>query len=137
VVSNWRSGNGWQDPAPDSGPWRALHRPGLSFTVTTVGRHGSSGPPAAHDAYRFTGEHPPAAAKTVRAATQQNSLLLSKEERWVCHAVRADAVNVTSAAPVLRTALGLNNGFTVTCPVKVSPGPVVAGRDSSGEISMG
>ena len=66
---------------PDSGPWRALHRLGLSVTVTTVGRHGSSGPPAAHDAYRFTGVHPPAAAKTVRAATQHNSLLLSKEER--------------------------------------------------------
>jgi hypothetical protein len=68
VVSDWRSGDGRQDPASDSGPWRARHRPGLTVTATTVGRHGSSGPPAAHDAHRSTGEHSPAAAKTVRAA---------------------------------------------------------------------
>jgi hypothetical protein len=46
------------------------------------GRHGSSGPPAARDAHRSTGEHPPAAAKTVRAATEQNSLLLTHQERY-------------------------------------------------------
>jgi serine/threonine-protein kinase len=54
----------------------------LIVTATAVGRRGSSGPPAAQYAHRSTGEHPPAAAKTVRAATQQNSLLLSKEERF-------------------------------------------------------
>ncbi|MDT5303158.1 MAG: hypothetical protein QOG79_6400, partial [Mycobacterium sp.] len=46
------------------------------------GRHGSSGPPAARDAHRFTGEHPSAAAKTVRAATEQNALLLTHQERY-------------------------------------------------------
>jgi hypothetical protein len=37
---------------------------------STTRRRGSSGPPNAHsEAYRFTGKHPPPAAKTVRAAT--------------------------------------------------------------------
>jgi hypothetical protein len=82
VVSDWRLGDGRQDPASDSGLYRAHHRTGLTVTTTTVGRHGSSGPPAARDATRSTGEHPPAAAKTVRAATEQNSLLLTNQERY-------------------------------------------------------
>ena len=36
----------------------------------------------AHDAHRSTGKHPPPAANTVRAATEQRSLLLTHEERW-------------------------------------------------------
>src|ERR1700682_5695742 len=57
---------------PPDGPDRHRHHDG---------RYGSSGPPAAHDAHRSTGEHPPAAAKTVRAATEQDSLLLTHQER--------------------------------------------------------
>jgi hypothetical protein len=36
---------------------------------------------AHHEACRSTGEHPPAAANTVRAATKQDSLLLTNQER--------------------------------------------------------
>jgi hypothetical protein len=45
------------------------------------GRHGSSGPPRPHDGCGFTGQHPPAAAKTVRAATKQDEDLLIQQER--------------------------------------------------------
>jgi IS605 OrfB family transposase len=81
VVSVWRSGDGRQDPATDRGPLRARHRPGpITHRATWVGtavpahRH-------AHDAGRSTGEPPPPAANTVRAAPEQDSLLLRHEER--------------------------------------------------------
>jgi hypothetical protein len=45
------------------------------------GRHGSSGPPHPHDGCGSTGKHPPAAAKTVRAATKQDVDLLIQQER--------------------------------------------------------
>jgi hypothetical protein len=35
----------------------------------------------AHEAYRSTGQHPPPAANTVRAAAEQDSLLLTNQER--------------------------------------------------------
>jgi hypothetical protein len=80
-ASAWRSGDGRQDPATDRGPLRARHRPGpITHRATWVGtavpahRH-------AHDAYRSTGEHLPPAAKTVRAAPEQTTLLLRHEER--------------------------------------------------------
>jgi hypothetical protein len=43
-------------------------------------------------------------------------------------------VNETSAAPVFRTALGANSGFTPTSPVNVSAGPREAGRESLVEM---
>src|SRR5882672_9895878 len=96
VASGWRSGDGRQDPATDSGPLRALHRPGpITHRVTWVGtavpahRH-------AHDACRPTGEPPPAAANTVRAATEQDSLLLTQEERSISVEGRSHG-NVTLA----------------------------------------
>ena len=36
-----------------------------------------------HDGWRSTGEHPPPGANTVRAATEQNTHLLTREERSV------------------------------------------------------
>jgi hypothetical protein len=46
------------------------------------GRHGSPGPRTRTlEAYRSTGQHLPAAANTVRAATEQDSLLLTNQER--------------------------------------------------------
>jgi hypothetical protein len=53
----------------DSGPLRAHHRPGLIVTRVTVA--GTAVPVHRHahtEARRSTGKHPPAAAKTVRAA---------------------------------------------------------------------
>ena len=44
VASAWRSGDGRQDPAADSGPLRALHRPGPTVTGDHT-RVSSSGPP--------------------------------------------------------------------------------------------
>jgi hypothetical protein len=54
----------------------------------------------------------------------------------VCQAVRAHGVNVTSAELKVRAEFGLNNGLTLTLPVKWSADPSAAGLDSSGEISM-
>jgi ABC-type polar amino acid transport system ATPase subunit len=48
----------------------------LAGTVVPAHRH------THHEACRSTGEHPPAAANTVRAAPEQDSLLLSHEERF-------------------------------------------------------
>ena len=45
VASDWRSGDGRQDPATDSGPLRAHHRPGPTHHRSHGGRHGSSGSP--------------------------------------------------------------------------------------------
>src|SRR4029077_4526931 len=82
VASVWRSGDGRQDPAADSGPLRALHRPG---PTVTRGPHPGGVVPAHrhthHEACRSTGEHAPTAANTVRAA--QDSLLLTNQERFV------------------------------------------------------
>src|SRR4029077_201107 len=80
VASAWRSGDCRQDPAPDSGPARAHHRSAPTTDPTTVA--GAAVPAhrhTHHQAYRSTGEHPPAAANTVRAA--QDSLLLTNQER--------------------------------------------------------
>jgi hypothetical protein len=82
VDSASRSGVDRQDPAPNSGCVRALHRPDLTSrraphdgAVVLAHRH------AHHDdeACRSTREHPPSAANTVRAA--QDSLLLTNQER--------------------------------------------------------
>ena len=80
VASDWRSGDGRQDPAPDSGPLRAHHRPGPTVTAATVA--GATVPAhrhTHHEISRFTGKHPPPVAKTVRAA--QDTLLLTNQER--------------------------------------------------------
>ncbi|WP_319455025.1 MULTISPECIES: hypothetical protein [unclassified Mycobacterium] len=55
-------------------PARPDHQPG------TTRRCRSSGPPTPHEERGSTGEHPPPAANTVRAA-QEDSLLLSNQER--------------------------------------------------------
>ena len=86
----WRSGDGRQDPATDSGPLRALHRPDL--TLTRAPHMAGTAVPAHrhthHEACRSTGEHPPTAANTVRAA--QDSLLITNQERWMsCRPFRA------------------------------------------------
>ncbi|WP_317149097.1 hypothetical protein [Mycobacterium sp. 29Ha] len=47
---------------------------------------------------------------------------------WLCHAVRAQGVNDTSAELKSRAALGSKSGLTLTSPVKVSAGPAAAGR---------
>ena len=76
VASAWRSGDGRQDPATDRGPLWALHRPGPIINRTALA--GATVPAHRHahtEACRSTGEHPPAAANTVRAA--QDSLLLT------------------------------------------------------------
>ena len=81
VASDWRSGGGRQDPAADSGPLWAHHRPGPNISraphndgaAVPAHRH------AHHEASRSTGKHPPPAANTVRAA--QDSLLLTNQER--------------------------------------------------------
>ena len=77
VVLAWRSGDGRQGPAADSGPLRAHHRPGL--TISRAPHHDGAAVPAHrhahHEACRSPGKHPPPAANTVRAA--QDSLLLS------------------------------------------------------------
>ena len=84
VDLDWRSGVGRQDPAPNSGCVRALHRPDLTShraphdgAAVLAHRH------AHHDdeACRSTREHPPSAANTVRAA--QDSLLLTNQERLI------------------------------------------------------
>ena len=83
VASAWRSGDGRQDPAADSGPLRAHRRPGPTTSRATVA--GTAVPahrPAHHEAYRSTGKHPPTAANTVRAALEQNPLLLTNQERY-------------------------------------------------------
>jgi Transposase, Mutator family len=84
VASAWRSGDGRQDPAPNSGCVRALHRPGRKSrraphhdgAVVLAHRHAHND----DQACRSTGEHPPPAANTVRAA--QDSLLLTNQERF-------------------------------------------------------
>ena len=81
VASDWRSGDGRQDPATDSGPLRALHRPGPTISRAP---HNDGAAVAAHrhahqEACRSTAKHPPPAANTVRAA--QDSLLLTNQER--------------------------------------------------------
>jgi hypothetical protein len=83
VDSASRSGVGRQDPAPNSGCVRALHRSDLTSrraphdgAAVLAHRH-------AHNddkAYRSTREHPPPAANTVRAA--QDSPLLTNQERF-------------------------------------------------------
>ena len=76
VASDWRSGDGRQDPAADSGLPRTHHRPGPIVTAATVA--GAAVPAdrhTHHEACRFPGKHPPPAANTVRAA--QDSLLLT------------------------------------------------------------
>ena len=77
VVSDWRSGVGRQDPATDSGPLWAHHRPDL--TVTRAPHMAGAAVPAHrhthHEACRSAGKHPPGAANTVRAA--QDPLLLT------------------------------------------------------------
>jgi hypothetical protein len=80
VASDWRSGDGRQDPAPDSGPLGAHHRPGPTVTAAMVA--GATVPAhrhTCHEVSRFTGKHPPPAANTVRAA--QDTLLLTNQER--------------------------------------------------------
>jgi hypothetical protein len=66
----------------DSGPLRALHRPGP--TLTREPHHDGATAPA-HPPHTMrngsTGKHPPPAANTVRAATEQNTLLLTNQER--------------------------------------------------------
>jgi hypothetical protein len=81
VASDIRSGDGRQDPATDRGPSRALHRPGPNVNRTTLAGTAVPAHRNAHDAHRSTGEHPPPAANTVRAAPEQDSLLLTHEER--------------------------------------------------------
>jgi hypothetical protein len=78
---DWRSRDTRQDPATEGGPFWALHRAGqianpptLAGTAVLAHRH-------APDARRSTREHPPAAANTVRNATEQNRQLLTHEER--------------------------------------------------------
>src|SRR6266403_2200782 len=89
VASDWRSGDGRQDPAPDRGPLRAHHRPGPIANPTTKAGTAVPAHRYAHDAHRSPGKHPPAAANTVRAATEQHSLLLTHKERlWLTY-VRA------------------------------------------------
>jgi len=69
-----------QDPAPDSGPLRAHHRPGpITHPATWVG----TAVPATDTTPRGVPVHrrPPPAANTVRAAPEQNPLLLTHEER--------------------------------------------------------
>jgi hypothetical protein len=80
VASDWRSGDGRQNPATDRGPLRAHHRPGPIATAATVaGTAVPAHPHAHHHACRSTGQHPPPAANTVRAA--QDKLLLTNQER--------------------------------------------------------
>jgi hypothetical protein len=82
VASVWRSGDGRQDPAPDSGRVWALHRPRPIITAATVA--GTAVPAhrhTHHEVCRPTGKHPPPAANTVRAA--QDSLLISNQERFL------------------------------------------------------
>jgi hypothetical protein len=49
------------------------------------GRHGSSGPPPPTRWVAVPGEHPPPAANTVRAATEQHTLLLTHEDGIASH----------------------------------------------------
>jgi hypothetical protein len=63
-----------QRTAAGTPPARPDHQP-----KTTRGC-GSSGSPQSHQGRGSTGQHPPAAANTVRAATEQNSLLLPNQE---------------------------------------------------------
>jgi hypothetical protein len=63
-----------QRTAAGTPPARPDHQPN-----TTPGRRGSSGPPTHLEACRSTGQHPPSAANTVRAA--QDSLLRISQER--------------------------------------------------------
>jgi hypothetical protein len=60
---------------------RARHRPGPIANPTALAGTAVPAHRYAHDAHRSTGEHPPAAANTVRAATEQHSLLLTHKER--------------------------------------------------------
>src|ERR1700704_5013873 len=69
------------DPATDRGPLRAHHRPGPIANPTTKAGTAVPAHRYAHDAHRSPGEHPPPAANTVRAATEQHSLLLTHKER--------------------------------------------------------
>ncbi|MBB5161325.1 hypothetical protein [Mycobacterium sp. AZCC_0083] len=59
-------------------PARPDRRPAPTLEGTAVPAHRHP-----HDGSRCTGEHPPPAANTVRAATEQNSLLLTHKERCV------------------------------------------------------
>jgi len=71
------------------GPLRAHHRPGPIANPTTKAGTAVPAHRYAHDAHRSPGKHPPAAANTVRAATEQHSLLLTHKERlWLTY-VRA------------------------------------------------
>ncbi|MDT5103468.1 MAG: hypothetical protein QOI25_981, partial [Mycobacterium sp.] len=64
-------------------PLRALHRSGrIAHLATCVGTAVPAHRQAHHGACRSTGEHRPPAANTVRAAPEQNSLLLTHEERF-------------------------------------------------------
>jgi IS605 OrfB family transposase len=69
---------------PRNGQWTAAGTPPArpDHLPSTTRRHGSSGPPTHPiEARRSTGEHPPPAANTVRAATWQDSPLRSNQER--------------------------------------------------------
>ena len=106
VASAWRSGGGRRDPAPDSGRVWALRRPDL--TISRVPRHDGAVVPAhrhAHydnEACRSTGQHPPPAANTVRAA--QDSLLLSNQERCSCRSWAHGERRSTGGLTALRSA---------------------------------
>ena len=75
VDSAWRLGVGRQDPALDSGRVWARHR--LDLIVNRAPPDGAVVPahPHPHEERGSTGEHPPPAANTVRAA--QDTLLLT------------------------------------------------------------
>ena len=70
------------DPATDRGPLRARHRPGPSINRTALAGTAVPAHRHARDAHRSPGEHLPPAANTVRAATEQDSLLLTHKERY-------------------------------------------------------
>ena len=84
-------------PLAGDGPLRAHHRPGPTTSPARLA--GTAVPahrPAHHEADRSTGKHPPTAANTVRAAPEQNSLLLTNQER----------LPVGDARPLLHVANG-------------------------------
>src|ERR1700737_4910732 len=125
VASDWRSGDGWQDPATDSGRLWAHHRPGL--TISRAPHHDGAAVPAhrhvhQHEACRSTGKHPPPAANTVRAA--QDTLLLTNQGmvdsnlRAVAEALNASSkYSQTPSGPfgVARSVRARVRGIACTC----------------------
>src|SRR4030088_369230 len=90
VDSANRSGVDRQDPRPNSGCVRALHRPDLTSRRAPHDSAVVLAHRRAHnddEACRSTREHPPPAANTVRAA--QDSLLLTNQERLQSRGGRA------------------------------------------------